>query len=136
MGGRSTLSISSCVIFCIIVGLLLFLQSTIFVEGHGYIKSPRARNFVAYEDTIWHPQTANDPEPETCPHCLNRGGSRARCGIAEDTSGIIKKNDMICIGDKLGALKQLNCSGQIISCEPFKFILHKGTPFFSGELLK
>ena len=53
---------------------------------------------------------------------------------------------MICIGDKLGALKQLNCSGQIISCEPFKFILHKGTPFFktpetelfkkSGNLIK
>ena len=66
--------------------------------------------------------------------------------FAENTSGIIKKNDMICIGDKLGALKQLNCSGQIISCEPFKFILHKGTPFFktpetelfkkSGNLIK
>ena len=76
MGRRSsTIATSSHIIFCIIIGLLLSLH----IEGHGYIKSPRARNLVAYEDTVWHPQTANDPEPETCPHCLNRDGILAQC---------------------------------------------------------
>ena len=32
-------------------------------------------------------QTTSDPEPETCPQCLNRGGILSRCGMTEDLSG-------------------------------------------------
>lgn len=52
------------------------------VHGHGYLTSPRSRNLLAYQETVWWPQTENDPEPETCPHCLNRGGSSGRCGVS------------------------------------------------------
>jgi hypothetical protein len=51
------------------------------VSGHGFLRSPRSRNLVAYEDRIYNDQTAFDPLPEDCPHCLNRGGTLARCGI-------------------------------------------------------
>ncbi|KAL9180759.1 hypothetical protein ACHAXT_011212 [Thalassiosira profunda] len=50
-------------------------------DAHGYLASPRSRNLVAHEETVWWKQNETDPEPETCPHCLNRGGSLARCGI-------------------------------------------------------
>ena len=34
------------------------------VLGHGYMKSPRSRNFKAYEDGVWWGGTNNDPKPE------------------------------------------------------------------------
>ena len=64
------------------VGLLTVLQCRRVAEGHGYLVGPRSRNVLAFEETNWASPTADDPEPETCPHCLNVGGSRARCGIA------------------------------------------------------
>ncbi|KAL7521899.1 hypothetical protein ACHAWX_006594 [Stephanocyclus meneghinianus] len=62
-------------------GLLYTLES---VHGHGYMTGPRSRNWLAFQETVWWPQTENDPQPETCPHCLNRGGSLAECGIAQE----------------------------------------------------
>eukprot|EP00984_Skeletonema_dohrnii_P023018 scaffold12144_cov111-Skeletonema_dohrnii-CCMP3373.AAC.1 len=41
------------------------------VSGHGYMTSPRSRNLLASEETVWWPQTEQDPMPESCPHCLN-----------------------------------------------------------------
>lgn len=54
------------------------------VDAHGYLKSPRSRNFVAYEDGLWFGGTETDPEKESCPHCLNKGGTAGSCGV---TSG-------------------------------------------------
>ena len=59
------------------------------VSAHGYLKTPRSRNLVAFEDLNWETYLGgtggtNDPLPEDCPHCLNRGGTLAQCGIASD----------------------------------------------------
>lgn len=54
------------------------------VEAHGYLKSPRSRNYVASIDKVWSGGTADDPAPETCPHCLNIGGTEAQCGKVGD----------------------------------------------------
>jgi hypothetical protein len=43
------------------------------VEGHGYLASPRSRNFYAHEMTSWTSVTADDPEPEPDPQSLNQG---------------------------------------------------------------
>ena len=43
-------------------------------DAHGYLKSPRSRNYVANRDGKWWGGTANDPKIEDCPHCLNQGG--------------------------------------------------------------
>jgi len=61
-------------------------------EGHGYLASPRSRNLVAFEGTSWVSQTANDPEPETCPQCLNLGGSLGRCGVVNTRSYDLPRN--------------------------------------------
>ena len=52
----------------------------VVVDAHGYLKSPRSRNYVASVDPIWWGGTEYDPAPENCPHCLNIGGTEARCG--------------------------------------------------------
>ena len=44
------------------------------IDAHGYLKSPRSRNYVANRDGKWWGGTANDPKVEDCPHCLNQGG--------------------------------------------------------------
>jgi predicted carbohydrate-binding protein with CBM5 and CBM33 domain len=50
------------------------------VDAHGYLKSPRSRNYQASINPIWSGGTSTDPAPENCPHCLNIGGTEARCG--------------------------------------------------------
>ena len=61
--------------------LLLLLGRPVHVTSHGFLSSPRSRNLVAYEDRVYYPQTSDDPEPEDCPACLNRGGGGlATCG--------------------------------------------------------
>jgi len=44
-----------------------------YVEGHGYLKSPRSRNWVAQQDGVSNGGPASDGKPERdfCPHCLN-----------------------------------------------------------------
>jgi len=59
------------------------------VGAHGYVTSPRSRNFVASQDGKWWGGTSNDPDMESCPHCLNRGGL---CGLIGDHDYNYPKN--------------------------------------------
>lgn len=81
----------------IIILLLIIIPTP--TTSLGYLKLPRSRNLVAYEDTVWWPRTESDPEPETTPQGADRGGSVAQCGIIEtlrnyDTPKNILGNDM------------------------------------------
>jgi hypothetical protein len=52
----------------ILSALSLFLT----VDGHGFVASPRSRNWVAQQDGLdWGTKTGVPPR-EYCPHCLNR----------------------------------------------------------------
>jgi len=62
-----------------------FLTCIPMVSAHGYLKTPRSRNLVAYQDKNYEMPDMNDPKPEDCPHCLNRGGNLAQCGILSGT---------------------------------------------------
>jgi predicted carbohydrate-binding protein with CBM5 and CBM33 domain len=53
--------------------ILLLPSSSLVVLGHGYLSSPRSRNYYANQMTKWSNPTANDPEPETEPQSLNQG---------------------------------------------------------------
>ena len=64
---------------CLRITLLICLSAA--VSGHGFLSLPRSRNFVAFEDAITEEYSAFGPMPEDCPHCLNRGGSLAACGV-------------------------------------------------------
>ena len=50
-------------------------------EGHGYLKTPRARNWVAAQDGVWSGgASANGkPQKESCPHCLNKKAAQNLC---------------------------------------------------------
>jgi hypothetical protein len=75
----STMSITR-----IITKALVILLGTATTHGHGYLKSPRSRNYVAHQEGVFYGGTENDPIAETCPHCLNIGGTEAQCGISGD----------------------------------------------------
>ena len=55
-----------------LLSLSSFLPAQV-VEGHGYLKSPRSRNWVAQEDGVsaGGPGSEGKPERDFCPHCLN-----------------------------------------------------------------
>ena len=41
----------------------------------------RSRNFKAWDEGVWSGGGVNDVPKEDCPHCLNRGGVLAQCGV-------------------------------------------------------
>jgi len=94
------------------------------VNGHGYVRSPRSRNWVAYEDGVWNGATEDHPEKETCPHCLNRGGTLARCG---ETSSNNYDYPMNGVGGPMRSnIQAVYNEGQIIDIETVVTAHHKG----------
>ena len=68
-----------------ILAILLVLLTTESATGHGYLKTPRSRNYHANLNGKWSGGTQSDPAIETCPHCLNVGGPNTSvCGITGD----------------------------------------------------
>lgn len=61
-------------------------------DAHGYISSPRSRNYYAYTEAKWWDVNENDPEPEPDPFSLNRGGTAAQCGMVGDRNYDLPKN--------------------------------------------
>jgi len=64
------------------------------VHGHGHLVSPRSRNYVANQDGKWWPADGTTPYPESCPHCLNVGGTEARCGKVDSRNYDYPKNTL------------------------------------------
>ena len=59
--------------------LLLALSTAIsLTEGHGFLKTPRSRNYVAHQDGTWS-TASGAPMRETCPHCLNAKEANKVC---------------------------------------------------------
>ena len=52
----------------LLLAALSFLPS---VDSLGYLKLPRSRNFVANQDGVWWPVTADTPYPESEPQSAN-----------------------------------------------------------------
>ena len=67
-----------------LLAVLLAVNFTPQADAHGYLKSPRSRNYYAKVEGKWSGGTESDPAVETCPHCLNIGGTEARCGFVGD----------------------------------------------------
>ena len=75
-----------------LLSVVALLRPPAPVDGHGYIKSPRSCNFVAYEDGMWWPLLPSNPDKESDPQAANRGGTLARCGIIGSTNYDSQKN--------------------------------------------
>ncbi len=81
--------IASLLLLCV---LCVVMDST---EGHGFLKSPRSRNYYAsVEGADWGGEIGQ-PAKEYCPHCLNSKTEDQVCGTGQaqnydrwsDTSG-------------------------------------------------
>lgn len=105
------------------------------VHSHGFLSSPRSRNLVAYEDRVYYPQTSNDPYPEDCPNCLNRGGSLGQCGVLNPNSPQERNYDLP--QNALGRPMKNNpqetyYAGQIIDVQVELTAHHKGHFIFKA----
>lgn len=122
------------VVVVIVIALLLLVPEA--VQSHGFLSSPRSRNLVAFQDRVYYPITADDPQPEDCPNCLNRGGTLARCGImnarkfdingdaAEERNYDLPRN---ALGESMKSNPQMNyVEGSIIDVEVILTAHHKG----------
>ena len=64
-----------------ILSVLIALSAPEAATGHGYMVTPRSRNWHARLNTKWWGAGESDPAPEDCPHCLNGGGPGvSECG--------------------------------------------------------
>ena len=107
---------------------LLFIPSN--VQSHGYLKSPRSRNYVASEEgvnwmTVSNPLISITPQIEVEPQSANIGGIDAQCGIiASSRNYDFPKNYN---GQPLGADHQ-SCyaTGEIIDIKIKLTAHHKG----------
>ena len=94
------------------------------VDAHGYLKTPRSRNYHASVDPKWWGGTDSDPEPENCPHCLNIGGTAAVCGLVGDHNYDYPPN---AVGGILAPILQACYEpGSIIELETILTAHHKG----------
>ena len=105
--------------------LLIYLLCLPFtVHGHGYLKTPRSRNYVAYMDGVWYGGTTTTPAKESEPQSANRKAATATCGAISGRDYDYPKN---VFGDAL-APKPQACyqPGQIIDLEVTLTAHHKG----------
>jgi predicted carbohydrate-binding protein with CBM5 and CBM33 domain len=70
----------------ILTANLLAIHLAPSVDAHGYLLTPRSRNYraTASEDGKWYGGTATTPAVEVEPQSLNIGGTEARCGKVAD----------------------------------------------------
>ena len=102
------------------------LITTTVVDAHGYLSSPRSRNFVAYEDGKWFGGNSSTPFPEPEPQSANMGGVRAVCGIIAGTRNYDIPSNVYgtpLVGIKPQALYQC---GQVIDLSVVLTAHHKG----------
>jgi Lytic polysaccharide mono-oxygenase, cellulose-degrading len=84
----------------------------------------RSRNFVAAQDGVWSGGTSSTYLKETCPHCLNRGGVLAQCGMLD---GRNYDDNLSILGEPMPPAPQAQYSaGQEIDVEVLLTAHHKG----------
>jgi len=121
-----------------IIAAAFFAPAHLVVDAHGYLKSPKSRNYYAGTDGKWYGGTASDPARENCPHCLNRGGTDGVCGISSTANYEQPPNAM---GGLMPPVVQACYSpGSVVEFESVLTAHHKGhfefraCPVSSGEV--
>mmetsp|Transcript_15209 Transcript_15209/g.24989 ORF Transcript_15209/g.24989 Transcript_15209/m.24989 type:complete len:485 (+) Transcript_15209:114-1568(+) len=94
------------------------------VHGHGHLVSPRSRNYVAHQDGKYWPADNTTPAPEDCPHCLNIGGTEARCGLTAGRNYDSPKNALG--GDLAPNVQACYADGDIVELDVILTAHHMG----------
>ena len=122
-----------------ILSALIALSVPKKASGHGYMKTPRSRNYHANLNGKWSGGTASDPAPETCPHCLNVGGPGISiCGKVGDNNYDLPPNSIG--GIMPTVIQECYAPGSIIDVESQITAHHKGhfemraCPISHGEI--
>lgn len=107
--------------------LIIQIATYTNVNGHGYLKTPRSRNWVAAEDGTWtggHGSTGI-PQTESCPHCLNIKEADDLCGVGNSGTTYDNFNDIN--GDPMPWTSQaIYQEGDEITVEAFLSTNHAG----------
>eukprot|EP00574_Skeletonema_japonicum_P013050 CAMPEP_0201715482 /NCGR_PEP_ID=MMETSP0593-20130828/1662_1 /ASSEMBLY_ACC=CAM_ASM_000672 /TAXON_ID=267983 /ORGANISM="Skeletonema japonicum, Strain CCMP2506" /LENGTH=407 /DNA_ID=CAMNT_0048204997 /DNA_START=66 /DNA_END=1286 /DNA_ORIENTATION=- len=94
------------------------------VHGHGHLVSPRSRNYVAKQDGAWWPADDTTPSPEDCPHCLNIGGTEARCGMTSERNYDYPKS--VLGGNLAPAIQACYAEGDVVQLDVVLTAHHMG----------
>jgi len=100
---------------------------SVSIEAHGYLKSPRSRNWVGYEDGVVAsgPGSAGMPQRETCYHCLNNKAADDLCSFGNAATLYDNWNDIN--GDPMPWISQATYDeGDIIEVEAVLTANHAG----------
>lgn len=109
-----------------ILSALIGICSPDTATGHGYMKTPRARNYHANLNGKWWGGTSSDPAPESCPHCLSGGGPGISvCGKVGDNNYDLPPNAVG--GIMPTVIQECYAPGSIIDVESQITAHHKGT---------
>ena len=107
-------------------------------DAHGYLLTPRSRNYRAHLDGKWSGGTAVTPAVETEPQSLNIGGTEARCGIVAGRNYDYPRNALN--GNLVEVAQECYEEGAIINIESVLTAHHMGhfevkaCPITSGEV--
>lgn len=112
----------------------LILLTSIYLlqgaSGHGYVSSPRSRQWVAAEDGRWSGGASTLPKKEDCPHCSNTKNSEGFCGII---SGRDYDHPKDSVGNPLQPSAQaVYTEGQIIEVDVHFSTNHRGHHMLFG----
>ena len=108
------------------------------VDAHGYLQTPRSRNYRAHVDGKHWGGTAVTPSIETEPQSLNLGGTEARCGKVADRNYDYPRNALN--GNLAEVAEVCYEKGAIINIETVLTAHHMGhfevkaCPIVAGEV--
>ena len=107
-------------------------------DAHGYLLTPRSRNYRAHVDGKWSGGTASTPAVEAEPQSLNIGGSEARCGVVGGRNYDYPRNALN--GNLVEVAQECYEEGAIINIESVLTAHHMGhfevkaCPITTGEV--
>ena len=107
-------------------------------DAHGYLLTPRSRNYRAHVDGKWSGGTASTPAVESEPQSLNIGGSEASCGIVGGRNYDYPRNALN--GNLVEVAQECYEEGAIINIESVLTAHHMGhfevkaCPITTGEV--
>ena len=107
------------------------LKIALFVKQFEYVEFKTLLGRISIiPPKILKIETINKIEDNNNPKILLTSETNYKTYYNESNMKFTKRNKMMRKGDEIQPRIKINCSGKIILRDPFKFKIHKGTPFY------